>query len=184
MAADPVVHGVAAHQLHLLHGVAHAGLQDGIDVGQKQEIGVVVLSRNLRLKLLEDVELGVQRLRFVDVLAVFTGPVKGLAFRVLDAARVDAALVHHGFVLRGEVFADDGNHAHVGEVAGGKRKVSGRAAENLLALAVGSFQGIECDGADDKNGQSMFPLSVRSRNICQPAAAGAPAWRPAQHLSA
>ena len=41
---------------------------------------------------------------------------------MLDAARIDAALVHHGFVLGSEVLAHHANHAHIGEVAGGKEK--------------------------------------------------------------
>ena len=34
---DPVVHGVAAHQLRLGHGFAHAPLQHRIDVGEKEK---------------------------------------------------------------------------------------------------------------------------------------------------
>ncbi len=100
VAADPVVHGVAADQLHLLHAVAHARLQHRIDVGEKQIVGVVVFGGNLRLKRLENVELGIKRLGFVDVLAVLAGPVKGLPFRVLDATGVHAALRHDRFVFR------------------------------------------------------------------------------------
>ena len=37
--------------------------------------------------------------------------------------------------LRGEIFADDGDNAHVGEIAGRERKVCGRAAENVLYTA-------------------------------------------------
>ena len=181
---NPVIHGVAADQLYLLHGIADAGLQHGIDVGQKQKIGIVILVRDRRLKRFEHIQLGVQRLGFVDILAVFAGPVEGLALRVLDAARVYAALVHHGFVVGREVLADYCDHTHVGEIAGAQRKICGRAAQDLLALAIRGFQGIECDGTDDQDGQSMLPLSVRNRNTCRPAAAAAPAWPPELHSSA
>ena len=145
MSADPVVHGVAADELRVLHGVAHSGLQHRVDVGEKEEFRVVILGRNRGFESFENVQLGAESFSFVDVLAVLASPVKGLPFRVLDATRVDAALVHHGFVFRGEVLTHDGHHAHVGKIAGGEREVSSRAAQDFLALAVGSFQGIECN---------------------------------------
>ena len=69
-------------------------------------------------QIFEDVQLGVQGLRFVDVLPVFAGPMKGLTFGMLNPARIDAATGHHGFVFGGEVFSHHRDHSDIGEVAG------------------------------------------------------------------
>jgi hypothetical protein len=40
MVLDPVIHGVAGNELDVGHGLAHAALEHGIDVGEKEEFGV------------------------------------------------------------------------------------------------------------------------------------------------
>ena len=88
---------------------------------------------------------------------------KGEAVRVLDAGRIDAALRQNGFVLRGEVPADNANHANIGEITGGKREVSGGATQNLFGSAGGGREGVKGDRADYKNAHAGVCLSCRKR---------------------
>ncbi len=100
----------------------------------------------------EDVELGVVRLGFVQVFEIRAFPEEAFAGGVLNAARIDVAGFEDGFLLGAEVLADDGDDAHVGEEAGGERKVGGGAAEAALAAAGGGFNGIVSYAADDGDG--------------------------------
>src|SRR6185437_5665986 len=103
---------------------------------------------------LEDVEVCAQRLRLGEGAGVGAGPMEAEAFGALDAARVDAALGEDGFVFREEVLAHDGDDAHGGEVAGGKSKVRGCAAENLRPLAVRGLNAVERYRTNYKNRHS------------------------------
>ena len=123
MIVDPVIHRVAADHLHLGHFAAHVFLQHRIDVGQKEILAVLIFGGNFGREALEDVQFGVQRLRFVQIFHVGAAPEEALAGRVLDAARIDAAAGQDGFVSRAEVFADHADDADIGEVAGGQRKM-------------------------------------------------------------
>ena len=51
-------------------------------------------------------------------------------------------------VLGGEVFTDHGNHANIGEIAGGQRKIGRRAAERVFHAARRRSDGIKGDGTD------------------------------------
>ena len=54
---------------------------------------------------------------FVEVFHDRAGPMEALTRGVLDALRVHSATREHGLVFRGEVFADYGDDANVGEVS-------------------------------------------------------------------
>jgi hypothetical protein len=70
-----------------------------------------------RLKVSEDVQVGVERVSDVQIVLVTTAPTKRLAvFDSLDVARADAATIEN--FLLGEVAAYDGNDTDVGEKAG------------------------------------------------------------------
>ncbi len=127
---------------------AHGGLQAGVDVAEKKNVAVAVLGRNSRLEFFEDVQLGEVGLGFVEVVEILAAPAEGLPFCVLDAAGVHAALLQDVFVFGGEVLADDGDDAHVGEITGGEREVSCGAAENVLGFPGWRGDVVEGDGTD------------------------------------
>ena len=54
------------------------------------------------------------------------------------------------FVLGGEVFANDGNYPHIGEIAGREREVSSRPAHDIVGPARWSCDVVESDGTNDK----------------------------------
>ena len=85
LAVDPVIHGVAAHQPRVAHLPPHPGLQQGIDVGEEEKVGVEKFLRDLRVEILEDVQLGEVGLGFVEVLSVLSRPEERFAAGMLDA---------------------------------------------------------------------------------------------------
>ena len=96
-----------------------------MDVTQKKELGVEVFRRDTRLELVEDVQFGEISLGLVQIIRIMSTPAKGLAFCAVDSADIHAARFQDFFVLGGEVVSHHGKHAHVGEVAGGHRKICG-----------------------------------------------------------
>ena len=106
-------------------------------------------SRELRLEVLEDVEVGLQRVADVDVALVAAGPEERLAARdVLDVVGDHAAVVQDGVLLLAEVVADGPDHAGLGEERGGEREVHGGAAQQAVALAGLGLDGVKGDGSD------------------------------------
>ncbi len=91
--------------------------------------------------------------RFSQVLAA---PAKGLALGVFDAARIDVALLEDVFVLGGEVFSDHGDHAHLGEVAGGQREIGRRAAQNVFHPPGGRCDGVKRNRTDSNDAHVQF----------------------------
>jgi hypothetical protein len=67
---DPVIHGVAADELCVGHGLADATLEDGIDVSQEEELRVAIRRWDLRLEAGEDIKFGCVGLRLVEVLEI------------------------------------------------------------------------------------------------------------------
>ena len=92
---------------------------------------------------------------FVQIFEVGAFPEEALAGGALDAARVDVAGGKDGLLLGAEVLANNGDDAHIGEEAGGERKVGGSAAQAALAAAGGGFDGIVSDAADDGDGHGI-----------------------------
>ncbi len=133
---------------------ANASLQNGVDVGQKEVIGVEIALRNLGLEIGEDVEVGGQRLGGVQILDVAAGPVEALAGDVFDAGGVNATGGKYGFMHGEEVVADHADDANLGEEAGGESEVRGRATQDALTLAAGGLKGIEGYRTYYKNGQN------------------------------
>ena len=56
MVGDPVVHGVAADEPDVGHGLTDAELEDRIDVGEEEEVRVLVAGGDLGGEVGEDVE--------------------------------------------------------------------------------------------------------------------------------
>src|SRR6185312_3345473 len=152
---DPVIHGVAADEFGSRHFGAHISLKDGIDVGEEEVVGVLVFGGNARREALEDVQFRVEGLRLVEVGDVGAGPGEAFAAGMLDAAGINAAAGEDGFIFRSKVFADDGDNAHVGEVAGGEGEVGGGSAEAPLGLSGRGFNGVKRYAAYDQNRHSL-----------------------------
>jgi hypothetical protein len=143
MILDPVIHGVAGHQPRLRHRLAHAPLQDWIDVGQKEKLRVAIGVGNLRLEGGKDIQIGDVRLGLVQAVEIGALPEEALACGVLDAAGVDFMRIEDRFLSSAEVFADDGDDAHIAKVARGERKIRRRAAQAALPASRRSFNRIE-----------------------------------------
>ena len=106
-------------------------------------------SRELRLEVLEDVEVGLQRVADVDVALVAAGPEERLAARdVLDVVGDHAAVVQDGVLGLAEVVAHGPDDAGLGEERGGEREVHGGAAQQAVALAGLGLDGVKGDGSD------------------------------------
>jgi hypothetical protein len=104
----------------------------------------------LRIEVGEHVELRVERARGVQIEAVFAHPAEGLAARdALQILGADPALVKDGFVFGGEIVADDGDDAHVGEERGRYREVRDGSPQAALARAERRGDGINGYRADD-----------------------------------
>ena len=160
MVLDPIVHGVAGHQLDGGHGIAHAALQHGIDVGEEEEIGIAIRVGNFGLERRKDVELGVMGFGLVQVFEIRALPEKAFAGGMFNAASVNVAGGKNGFLLGAKVLAHDGDDAHIGEEAGGERKVSCSAAQTTLAATSRSFNGIVSNAADDGDGHVCLSCSI------------------------
>ncbi len=170
MILDPVIHGVAADHLHLRHFAADVGLEDGVDVGEKEVFAVLVGVGDLGREALEDVQLGVEGVGLVEVLHVGAAPEEAFAGNVLDALGIDVAAGQDGFFFGAEVFADDANDADVSKVAGGEGEVGGGAAEAAVATTGGGFDGVKGDAADNENGHEVRSSGiafVTSSDICR-----------------
>ena len=107
--------------------------------------------RELRLEVLEDVEVGLQRVADVDVALVAAGPEERLAAGdvldvVGDRPRARAARAYSASPKSSPTGPD---HARLGEERRGEREVHGGAAEQAVALAGRRLDGVERDGSDD-----------------------------------
>ena len=93
---------------------------------------------------------------------------EGEAVGVLDASRVDAAAGEDGFVLGGEVTADDADDTNAGEVGGGEGEVGGGATEDLFGFAGGGGEGVKGDGADYEDGHASVWISLAEGGTLPP----------------
>ena len=78
---DPQVHRVHRDEARGRALLAHLALQLGLDVGEEDDLGRARGVRELRLEVLEHVEVGLERVALVDVAVVAPGPEEGLARR-------------------------------------------------------------------------------------------------------
>ncbi len=89
MVLDPIIHGVAGNELDAGHGLAHAALQNRIDVGEEEKIGVAVNLGDFGLEGREDIQFGVAGLRLVEIFEIGAFPEEALSRRALDATDID-----------------------------------------------------------------------------------------------
>ena len=147
---DPQVHRVHRHEARLGALLADLALEVGLDVGEEDDVGGRGLRRQRRLEVLEDVEVGLERVADVDVALVAAGPEERLAAGdVLDVVGDHAARAQRAVLLLAEVVAHGADDAGVREERGGEREVHRRAPEQPVALPGLGLDGVERDGSDD-----------------------------------
>jgi hypothetical protein len=114
-----------------------------MDIRQEEKRRVVVRARDIGLKVFKDVQLREVGLRFIQIFVILPSPAERLPLRPLDTARINATRLEYFFISRGEVVADHGNHAHLGEIAGSEGKVCGSSTEHILDAAGWARNGVE-----------------------------------------
>ena len=110
------------------------------------------------IEVLEDVEVGLERVARVHVLVVDALPEERLAAGdVLDVVGDDVAAVQDGVLLVAEVVADRADDAHLVEERRGQREVRGGAAEHALAAAVRCLNRVERDRSNNSEAHGGRP---------------------------
>jgi len=150
--ADPVIHGVAAHELHRARLRAHALLQRGLDVAEQEVWRGTVRFRQLGIEAGENVEVRGQGGAVVHVGGVDSGPEEGLAGDPLEPVEIDLTRAEQVDILLLEIVAHDGDDLHRREIAGGERDVGGRAAKHAVHFPVRRFDAVVCHGTHDDQG--------------------------------
>src|ERR1035437_7402472 len=139
---DPAIHGVAAGELDVTHLPAHAALQIGLDVAQKEiRLGAVAL-RQLGIEIGENVEIGAQGLAIVHIGRVLAGPEKRLAGDAIEAGEIDLARRQKIDVFLGEIFAHDADDFDLRVIRGGKGDVRARSAEHAVYFSMRRFDAV------------------------------------------
>lgn len=144
LARDPEVHGVTSHETGGLDLFQDLELKLGIDVGEQDGFGFSVAFGELGGKVFKDVELCIEGVGLVHVLAIINPrPMKGFACGALKTFEVDTALCEAFKMFLGKVFADDGDHPHRSKERAAHGKEVCAAPEHKLAFPVGGFNGIK-----------------------------------------
>ena len=148
---DPEIHRVGDDKTRPLHLIEHVGLQRGRDVRQQDEIGLAIRLRQVRSKMLEDIQRHRARLARVHVPGIFARPAESFPGHALHAFRVDLARFPEVEFRRRKIVADDADEFHRRKKARAERGVGSGAAEQVGVLLHRSFDGIERDGTNDEN---------------------------------
>ena len=130
--------------------LAHLALEVGLDVAEEQHLGVARRRRELRLEVLEDVQVGLQRVALVDVAVVAAGPEERLAAGdVLDVVGQHAAAVQDRRTPPRRSRRRPGRRsASRANCDAGEREVHRGAAEQPVAAPGRGLDGVEGDGSD------------------------------------
>src|SRR5215469_2256186 len=134
----------------MVHLAAHLRLQRRLNVGEEKKIRVLVLLRDAWLKGLENIQVGKTGFRLVQVLQIRTAPAERLALGAFQAACIDVVVAEDFLLLGAKIPTNNGDHAHLCEIAGRQRKVGGSAAKNILDGARGRSDIVECNRTNDK----------------------------------
>ncbi len=149
---DPQVHRIQRDPARLLALPADVELQPRQDVREKEHVALLGGLGQLRVERLEDVQVGLERLARVHVLAVDALPEERLAtLDVLDVVRDHAPAVQHGVLVLAEVVADRPDDAHLMKERRGEREMDGGAAEHPLAAAVRGLDRVIRDRSDNSD---------------------------------
>ncbi len=112
-------------RLHAVHLRAHAALQVGLDIAQKQVGRRAVRGGQFRIEIGEDVEVGAQGGAVVHIGRINARPEECLpAGNALEAFEIDLAGGEEIDVFLREIVADDGDDLDRREIAGGESNVS------------------------------------------------------------
>src|SRR5690606_39441742 len=87
--SSDLVHGVHRHEARTLDLIEHPPLKLRVDVAEEDVLRAPVGLGQLGREVLEDVELGVERLRLVELVAVAPLPAEGLAGLAGQPLQVD-----------------------------------------------------------------------------------------------
>jgi hypothetical protein len=147
---DPEVHRVGHHELRVRDLVEGLVLHARLGVGQEQVLGRPAALGDLRVEVLEHVQVRRQRAARVPVGLVAPAPAEGLAAGDLQAAGVDPAAGQEVEVLLLEVAADDPDQVERPERARGGREVGRRAAEDVGAAVGCGLDRVVGQGSDDE----------------------------------
>src|SRR5882672_1367692 len=141
--ADPQVHRVQQAEFRLLQLVQHRRLHPRRDVAQEHIRRRGPGRRDLGLEGQEYAEVDGDRRRARHVPFEAAVPAEGLAVGALEAGEVDLLRLEHLEMLRREVAADDPDHPHRREAAGGQREMSRRSAQFIVGAPVRRLERIE-----------------------------------------
>jgi hypothetical protein len=61
----------------------------------------------------------------------------------------------NGFILCGEIVANDSDQIHVSKETGGDREISRRATNDAIDLSIRAFNGVKCHGTYDEQRHSF-----------------------------
>lgn len=149
--SNPKVHGVAADEDRLCDLVKDFDLQAWMDITEEDEFRVSICMGQLRMEMLENIEVSCQCLSLIQIVPVLSGPSEGLALLHLEPFHIDTAAAQGLEVFLREVISDHRHHAGLIEISSRKREVCGGTSEGFFALSKGSKHGIKGDRADNKN---------------------------------
>ena len=125
-----------------------AALEIRLNVAEKQQSRLFRFSRDLGLKVCEDVQVRVERVGGVQVVIVTTSPAKRFAvFDALEIVRADAATLKHFAVV--EVAANHTDDTYICKKACGDGEMRSRTAKHLLAFTKRGFNGVVCNRSDN-----------------------------------
>ena len=143
---DPVVHGVAAHELHRrVHLRSDRALQRRLDV-TKQKIGrALVRFGQFRIESREDVQVRNERFAIVHILRINARPEEGFPRHAFEAGEIDAARREQIDILLIEIVTHHRDDLRLREITGGESDISACAAEHAVYFSVRSFHSVVCD---------------------------------------
>jgi hypothetical protein len=148
---DPEVAGVRDGEAGGFDLVEEVELEVGVGGREEDDFGILELRRYARGGFDEDVEIDVEGGGLVHGGVVGAGPAEGFrAFAAFEAGDVDVGVGEGFFEFGGEVFADDGDEADLGEGGGGPGEVDGGAADDVVGMAGGGGDVVNADGTGNE----------------------------------
>ena len=174
---DPIVHGVARHQLRLRDLIQYPELQLGVDVAEEHEARGAKRRRQLGPEAREHAEPRLQSLAARQVVGVFRLPAERLPVGSLDAAQVHAAGLEFLEGAQRVVVADHAHDLNGVEDGAGRAEEHRRSAGGIRSLAERGGDRIESDRADDEQTHGYIRSGAEMPSTTRPLAS---TWRTAR----
>jgi hypothetical protein len=162
---DPQVEGVGQDKRPAPAGelVQDVELQRRLDGAEHDEGAVPVRGRQRRRELLVDIELDLERVPALEVVAVPPRPEEGAPPRLdIQAGQVHAVPAEPLEESRGEIRPDHADQAGGREVAGRDTRVARRAPKDIVALRHRRCHPVDRDRADDQGGPGFGRIGVQA----------------------